>query len=240
MRTPDVSVLFPVRQGFANYPPDLFETVVLTTLHETGVNLEICFVDNASTDGTWGELQGLCDHYPNVKIARSVRDEGVAASLNRAASMATGRYLIFQSARSWYQPGALMLMAEQLDERSELGFVYGATQYHGLDERLHTPPRFEADRFRSSFDSLFGYMYRREAIEKGCEYDWYLFKEDQYIDLVDWDFAMQLIVKLGWKGSALPFICLHYYYSGQGQMTELVHRYETELMAEFHKRWGNA
>jgi glycosyltransferase involved in cell wall biosynthesis len=239
MSRPDVSVLFPVRHAHVKYPPELFETAVLSTLRQPGVSLEVCFVDNASTDGTWETLQALAEDHRNIKITRNQRDEGAAYSLNCAAEMAEGRFFIFQSARSWYARGALAVMAAALDRADGYGFAYGQTEYRGAIQKQHVPPLFQRERFWHSFDSLFGYMYRRDAWDAGCRYEWYIERAEGRIDLLDWDFAMQLIVKMGWSGLALSYLpALIYFYSGTGQMTELVHKYQAVLDAEFARRWG--
>jgi glycosyltransferase involved in cell wall biosynthesis len=218
----------------------MLATVVEQTVKQAGVHVELCIVDNASRDGTWELLQELKERdYPLI-LHRNFEDKGAAESLNIAASFASGRYFIFQSARSWYEPGALKEMVYVLDKHPGMGFVYGKTQYHGLNEYIYCPPMFDRTAFAQHFDSLFGYLYRREAYDRGCRYQWYIEREGQRIDLLDWDFAMQLIVDMGYTGLALTNqLVLHYHYSGAGQMTELVHRYDSELTAEFRKRWWN-
>ncbi|MCI0351248.1 MAG: hypothetical protein L0Z53_17630, partial [Acidobacteriales bacterium] len=65
-------------------------------------------------------------------------------------------------------------------------------------------------------------------------------QEGRKIDISDYDFVMQLIVKMGWKGLALrDTLALHYLYSGQGQMSNLVHKYQDEIDKVFRIRWGS-
>lgn len=239
---PDVSVLMAVYNGVENYPTHCaLGAAILRSLYEqAGVTVEVCAVDDASTDASWSTLQTFAD-LCNVKIARHATNRGPAAAYQTAAEMATGRYIILQSVRSWYEPGAFALMVNALDENPDIGFVYGKTQYHGAREDTYTPPPFVRSRFWHSFDSLFGYMYRREALDAGCEYVGYLQRDGRPVDVADYDFVMQLVVKMGWRGLALrDALCLHYWYSGEGQQTNLVHEYQAEIDHIFAERWGHS
>jgi glycosyltransferase involved in cell wall biosynthesis len=227
----------PVYNGIADYPDGQLRQAVMYAMRNDLV-IELSITNDASTDGSqdWLEYYGQGDQF--VKLATHDTNQGVAAALNTAAEMATGRYFIVQSVRSWYEPGALATMAQVLDNNPGIGFVYGQTQYHGASERLHTPPPFSATSFYDGFDSLFGYMYRREAWDVGCRYANYIKREGRNIDISDYDFVMQLIVKMGYKGLALrDTLILHYLYSGTGQMTNLVHKYGGAINAIFQKRW---
>lgn len=235
---PDISVLIPAYEPFANYPYGQLWSGAAAAYRSMGdVNaVEIVVCDDASpTDGQ--ELAEWCKD-AGIALVRHETNRGVAAALNTAAETATGRYIIVQSVRSWYEPGAFRVMVNALDQHPEIGFVYGQTQYHGIDSRRHTPPAFDRARFFRNFDSLFGYMYRREALDI-CHYAPYLEREGRYIDVSDYDFIMQLIVKMEWSGLALrDQLCLHYLYSGTGQMTNLVHKYQREIDQIFRERWG--
>jgi len=238
MKQPDVSVLMAVRNGLTAYPDGMLSRVIDQTLQEE--NVELCIVDDCSTDDTRVWLLSSLDK-TRGRFYHLHERRGPAAAYQDATHLATGRYIILQSVRSWYEPGALKAMAEALDSHPEVGFVYGQTRYHGASEHIHVPPPFIKQRFFHNFDSLFGYMYRCEALDAGCEYVSYLEKDGNPIDIADYDFAMQLIVKMGWSGLALrDRLCLHYYYSGQGQQTALVHRHQHEIDAIFRERWGTA
>lgn len=241
---PDVSVLMPVYNGLTNYPAGTLEKAIRTTREQEGVAVEFCIVNDASMDGSQAWLRE-CEYFKSptqiAYIGKSTTNRGIADSLDRASCYASGRYIIVQSVRSWYEPGALKAMVDALDGNPEVGFVYGKTQYHGAQEHIYTPPPFIRSRFFTHFDSLFGYMYRREALDAGCRYEGYIEREGKHIDISDYDFVMQLIVKMGWSGLALrDRLCLHYLYSGEGQMTNLVHKYQGEIDAIFRQRWGEA
>ncbi len=239
MSKPDVSVLMAVYNGLTNYPAGWRVTdAIMAAVYQSGVSVEVCAVDDASTDGTWAELEALGWQLDRVRVMRRTMRRGPAHAYQDAAEMAGGRYCIQQSVRSWYEPGAFAAMVKALDDNPEVGFVYGWTQFHGQRTDLYQPPPFQAEGFLSSFVSLFGVMYRREALDAGCRYEHYLERDGVRLDMSDWDFTMQMICNLGWRGLVLDEVCLHYYYSGKGQMTERVHRYQDEMNAVFYERWG--
>jgi glycosyltransferase involved in cell wall biosynthesis len=228
----------PVYNGIENYPEGTLRNAITSTAGYKGVKVELCLVNDASTDGS----QLWIDHYADkdslVKTSRMLENMGVATSLRRASDMATGRYILVQSVRSWYSPWGVKAMVDALDDNPDIGFVYGQTQYHGARQDRHTPPSFNANDFKRDFVSLFGYMYRREAFEMGAAYEGYIEREGKHIDICDYDFIMQLIYRLGWDGLALrDTLTLNYLYSGAGQMTNLVHKYQVDIDAIFEERW---
>jgi GT2 family glycosyltransferase len=233
MSQPDVSVLFPVRNGFSGYPHEMFESAVMSTLGQAEVSVEIVFVDNASTDGSRQFISNLIDAGYSIRLLGHGTDLGAAKSMDDAALLAKGRYRIFQSCRSWYAPGSFARMVAYLDEHPEIGFVYGQTQYHGEREDLYTPPPFDKGRFYLRFDSLFGYMYRSEAHET-CTYRWLVERDGQRLDLLDWDFALQMI-DAGYSGMALrDELVLHYWLGGK-QMNDLVIEHWDDLVSEMYR-----
>ena len=235
MSQPDVSVLMTVHNGVANYPEMQLNFALQMAWHEYA---EVNVFDDGSTDDTRDILAWWSRQFDNINLATCNERLGAASGYRIAASMATGRYCILQSVRSWYEEGALKAMAQALDENPDVGFVYGWTQYHGAQTNLHKPPPFKRERFFKHFDSLFGFMFRREALDAGCEFVSYFERDGRAIDICDYDFVMQLICKMGWRGLALDRLCLNYHYSGEGQMTNLVHKYQADIDAEFARRWG--
>lgn len=233
MNRPDVSVLMAARNAIVNYPLGMLSKAVFSTVLQKGVAVEMCVCDDGSEDDTDEYLRRM-----DVRASAFTNRTGPAMAYHGASRMATGRYCIVQSVRSWYEPGAFARMVKALDDNPDIGFVYGATQYHGARDTLYKPPPFERGRFWRHFDSLFGYMYRREALDAGCQYVGYLDVDGQPVDICDYDFVMQLIAVMGWNGLALPETTLNYYYSGAGQQTNLVHKYQREIDEVFRQRWG--
>jgi glycosyltransferase involved in cell wall biosynthesis len=242
---PTVSVLMPVYNGIDNYPQERnLHFAIGHTLDSWGASrkdrfVELCAVNDASTDRSGTALEVWKEAYAGVKVEHNETNQGPAYTMSKAAEMATGKYLIVQAVRAWYEPDALRAMADFLDEHPEIGFVYGQTQYHGKEERRYIPPPFRRQNFFKHFDSLNGFMYRREAIDAGCRYNRHIQREGVWIDVCDWDFVMQMIVNLGWDGYAMrDRLVMNYHYSGSGQMTNYLEKYRADVMANFRQRWG--
>lgn len=235
----DVSVLMAAHNPVGSYPEGQFQKAMGTALAPRDINVQLCYVDDASSEEVLSPQEAaMCDF--GARPVYHKENRGPAAAYQTAAKMATGRYIILQSVRSWYEPGAFKAMVDVLDNNPDVGFVYGQTQYHGARTDLYIPPPYRKQDFQHHLASLFGYMYRREALDAGCEYVSYLEREGKRIDVCDRDFAMQLIVKMGWKGWAMrDKLCLNYLYSGEGQMTNLVHKYQSDIDAIYQERWAS-
>jgi glycosyltransferase involved in cell wall biosynthesis len=83
---PELSVLLAVHND-ERYVGAAIESV----LGQTFRGLELIVVDDASTDGTRGVVQGLDD--PRAVVLTNERQLGLAASLNRALEHTSGRYV---------------------------------------------------------------------------------------------------------------------------------------------------
>jgi hypothetical protein len=239
---PDVSILMAHRNGL-DYAHDLLWKGLNNAASHQGVTVELCIVDDASRPEAFRALSNYTQalaYEPDFSTItlRFPERQGAAMAYQMAAQMATGRYCLLQSVRTWYEPGALAEMVRTLDGQRHIHFTYGWTQYHGQGERLHRPPPFHVADFQRCYMSLHGVLYRREAHEQGCKYVSYFEREGLKIDICDYDFMMQMIHGLHWRGMALDRLVTHYWYDGEGQMTNYVHRYQADIDAEFQRRWG--
>lgn len=238
MSRPDITVLLTAYNALKNYPSAFLDRAIKSVLDEQpGINVQLCITDDASDDDTAVVLTRLSQDDKRVRVKFHTTRRGVAAGFNTAASMAEGRYIVLLSVRGWYEHGALTRLVQALDQHPASGFAYGDTQYHGAQKHLHQPPAYNAADFNRSFISLYGYVYRAEALQAGCRYENYLTVDGVNIDVCDYDFIMHLIHKLGWQGLKVPGLALNYYYSGTGQMTNRVHEHQAEIDAIFRRRW---
>jgi len=242
MSRPDVSVLMPV-YNLSNYPDGWFTRAILSTAAQK-TDVELCIVDDCSTDNT-GEWLHALEKEGAARVAKTKKNTGGADAVNLAAEMATGKYFILLSCRSWYEPESLTKMARYLDENEDIGFVYGCTHFHN-DKRaaggewLKVPNDFNPDDFKRFFASSFGYMYRREAWDAGMRYGCtiYIPEEDRHMTIADYHMVMNLIFKMGWKGHAMQdMTALHYHFGGK-QMNDLLVKYNPRIKAEFARLWA--
>jgi len=218
---PDVSVLI----GCYRVPtyPHAREAVD-SALDQEGVMVQVVLCDDGSDDDTLAIIQGWATADPRIVVCQCDRRQKADQNgrftgnipMNIAAKRATGRYLIMGSTRAWYEPGAFTALVQALDSNPGVGFVYGATQYHGqLRQDLHQPPPFDAAEYQKNFNSLQAYLYRREYWDQGIRYR----SAFDYLYPAEWDFALRCITEQGAKGLALRQLVYHYLLE-KGTMTE--------------------
>ena len=70
-------------------------------------NIEIIVVENGSTDGTRGVIEGVVAGHPNVVMLRNDTNTGVGPARNQGIAMAHGEYIAFLDGDDWLEPQAL-------------------------------------------------------------------------------------------------------------------------------------
>lgn len=97
-----------------------------SVLEQTYQNIEYVIADGGSTDGS---LELLCEyedrfrHVGKSLVWKSEKDNGLYAAFNKAASLATGDYLIFGS-DPYVNASVFAELAQDL-ERTDADYVYG-------------------------------------------------------------------------------------------------------------------
>ena len=127
---PDVSVLIPVYNR-----AQLVVEAIDSALAQTRPDLEVIVCDNASTDGTWEQVQARARLDPRIRAFRSVSNAGPVANWRRCAAQARGRLsaLLFSDDR--WLPGFLERAVPEL-EHPEVGLVFSSVAV----ERAEGPP----------------------------------------------------------------------------------------------------
>ena len=90
---------------------DLTKEALRLLAEVTEPRYEVVIVDNASTDGTLGEL----DHVSGARILRNPRNLGFGPGNNQGAAIARGRYLLLLNSDAWVRPGWLEPLIDVLD-----------------------------------------------------------------------------------------------------------------------------
>lgn len=224
---PDVSVLIPAYNASKT-----IEKAISSVFANKGVSIEVCVCNDASTDNTGAMLSDS-----NVKVVTHESNQGLASALNTAASIATGRYFIELDADDWLACCGLKELVKALDEHPEYGFAYGATQYHGLSEYRHRPQVYRENLFCYGFDSLYGFLYRREAWDAGCRYRSTVEIDGKTITIQDWDMALQLVYHMRYTPIVLQdTLVLNYTYE-HGSLTDFTQEHNAEVVKAFKERW---
>ena len=91
-----------------------------------GSGAEILLVDNASRDNS---LALVRERFPDVVVFPQRENIGFSAANNLAAAEAEGDAFLLLNADAWLDPGALGLLAKQLDDRTDVGLVAPRLRY---------------------------------------------------------------------------------------------------------------
>ena len=99
---------------------------VESALTQTGVDLRILIIDDASSDNTPEIGRELAARDARVAFRRSTKNKGLIATANEGImDWATAKYSLLLSADDALTPGALERAAKVMDQNSDVGMVYG-------------------------------------------------------------------------------------------------------------------
>ncbi|MGZ4430357.1 MAG: glycosyltransferase family 2 protein [Gaiellales bacterium] len=115
----DLSVVIP-SYGYSHFIGDSIDSV----LAQTGLRVEVVVQDGGSTDGTIDLLAGYGDRV----VWRSEPDRGQSDALNKACTLARGRWVAWLNADEFYLPGGLSELVA-VGDRSQADVVYGDTVF---------------------------------------------------------------------------------------------------------------
>lgn len=133
--SPPVSVILPVHNGMP-YLPEAVDSI----LNQTYGDFELIIIDDGSTDGTADYLTTIRD--PRLQVYVQER-RGLAASLNRAVSLAAGMYLARQDHDDISLPERLAKQVAFLEQNPECGMVgtwAAIWEENGVTSRAHRHP----------------------------------------------------------------------------------------------------
>jgi amino acid adenylation domain-containing protein len=161
-----VSVIIPAYNS-AKYLAEAIASVI----SQTHLGCEIVVVDDGSTDQT----KEVCAQYPTVKYIYQ-SNQGLPAARNKGVKASSGQYLVFLDSDDCLLPSALEMGLQAIQERPEVGFVFGRYLYRvaRADETFNTVDTFEhqpaianyatilADRHRTQCACV---MFRRRVFE---------------------------------------------------------------------------
>ena len=148
-----VSIIVPTLNEAGNIDPLLERIFKVRDDHV--LDLEVVFVDDASTDGTCAEIKGWQAAYP-VRLVSRTTDDGLAGAVMAGARAAKGEYVVVMDADLSHPPEAIPELLAPLLEGSYdmvIGSRYvpgGATPEWPLQRRISSklatlPARFFTD-----------------------------------------------------------------------------------------------
>lgn len=115
-----VSIVIPV-YNHAKELPETLESIFSQSFKD----FEIIVVNDGSTD----HLPKILEHFQNRIRVVNQEHRGAAAARNAGAHLAEGKFLIFWDADIKAAPAMLQKMAEVLDARPEISFVYSSFKF---------------------------------------------------------------------------------------------------------------
>lgn len=117
---PAVSVLI-LAHNYGRFLPDAIDSLLS---QDYAGELELIVVDDGSTDNTLEVASAYIERSPAVSYIHQ-ENQGVAGAANTGLAAATGDLIAFHSADDVALPGKIRRQAEILQERPEVGLVYG-------------------------------------------------------------------------------------------------------------------
>lgn len=121
MITPLISVLLPVFNG-EKY---VFETIE-SILNQTYTNFELIIINDGSNDNSLNEINKFDDN--RIKLINQ-QNQGLAKSLNIAASLSKGKYLARIDADDICVPNRFQLQINYLEKNEKISVLGGAPLY---------------------------------------------------------------------------------------------------------------
>ncbi len=94
-----------------------------SALAQTLPPMEICVVDDASTDTTWAALQSVAARNARVRIFQQEKNTGGVGNWNAAIGHTQGDYIAWCSDDDRFLPGHLEASAGYLEQNPEIGMA---------------------------------------------------------------------------------------------------------------------
>lgn len=162
---PLLSVLIPVY----NTDIPVLKACLDSVMKQVYENWELCVVDDASPDpNVWRTLEDYAKREKRIRLFRSPENGGIAATINRAAAMATGEYVGVLDHDDMLAPSALLEFVDIANQHPDADLIY-CDEDKIDDAGRHVDPWFKSD-WNPDLVLSFNYvmhfaMYRRSLFE---------------------------------------------------------------------------
>lgn len=119
-----VSVVMP-SYNLAEYLPQAIESVTSQDYQD----YELIVVDDCSSDGSYQIAENMARGNDKIKVLKTPRNLYLAGALNYGIEHSTGRYIVPLDADNLLAPGALDVLAGELDKDRSLDIAYGRIKF---------------------------------------------------------------------------------------------------------------
>lgn len=109
-----------------------------SALSQTGVEVDVVIVDDASTDGALDVARRLAAEHPAVRVLAHETNQGPVATFNDGLALASGEFLVRLDADDMLTPGALARATALARAYPSVGLVYGHPRHFANEP---PPPR---------------------------------------------------------------------------------------------------
>jgi len=237
----DVTVILPVHNAIANYPPNTLGRAVQSIEDSQDVAVQLVVVDDGSDDDTYATAKALLANITtDSKLVKNRKRSGVGYSTAKGAKYAKGRYMMYLPVRAWLAPNALSLMVNALDNVDEQSvlFAYPSIQYVGAWSYKRLAPNFDHVRF--TLDFLANFMLWRSNVYEHIQHRDVLTLDDgTMISVHDYDFCLQMMHVLNGSGLAVPEAVVHFEHSHDPkQDSNLALQYRQQVRARLSELHG--
>lgn len=137
MTTPDVSLVIPLLNESESLPE--LSAWIRRVCREAGLNYEIIFIDDGSSDNSWNEIVKLKQEDPSVRGIRFRRNYGKSAALNEGFQAARGHVVITMDADLQDSPDEIPALYRMIAEEGyDLVSGWKKKRYDPLSKTLPT------------------------------------------------------------------------------------------------------
>jgi Glycosyl transferase family 2 len=104
---------------------------VMSVLRQTGVDVDVVIVNDASSDNTIDVARALTHQDPRTRLIDHKENRGQIPSVNEAIEQANGDYIVKLDPDDMLAPNSLARSAALLEANPTVGFVYGRPLHFG-------------------------------------------------------------------------------------------------------------
>lgn len=185
MGKPDVSVVIAAKNEQMHV-----DEAVRSVIEQEGLNVELVFVDDGSTDDTYAIVERVAQTHPNLRLVRNPK-AGKCSAFNYGVALAEGRFVAIFAGDDIMPSGSLLHRYEAVKNEPDTTPVVGLCKLQMMSdnpkENGHIVPKAPGVGVLSGVS----YLFNRPALAKAFPVPEQFPNEDTFLELA--------VLHLGWK-----------------------------------------